>query len=199
MTERKLLFMAFLLLILPGLTGCLSTSIPETRTGILPDLEYPVYRKRTIEDRAGNLVQLTLLGLNKRSTVEMDDNYRTNTIPLVDVYVLWEMKRKVSRQYSMSFTCSGGDSDYYIRTAAGEIHPIRAIARGPVFPATWPLHPNQGGLLVFSFPGYDPDKDPVFNMIEGGRSSIHDAAYNTKIKDPSRWNFLGCRAVRRTP
>lgn len=198
MTERKLPPVALLLLLFTGLSGCLATSGKEMRASILPDLDYPVYRKRTIEDRAGNLIQLTLLGLNKRTTVELQD-YQTNTIPLVDVYVLWEMKRKVSRHYSMSFTCSGGDSDYYIRTAAGEIHPIRAITHGPVFPATWSLHPNQGGLLVFSFPGYDPDKDPVFNMIEGGRSSIHDAAYNTKIKDPSRWNFLGCRAVRRTP
>lgn len=198
MTERKLPPVALLLLLFTGLSGCLATSGKEMRASILPDLDYPVYRKRTIEDRAGNLIQLTLLGLNKRTTVELQD-YQTNTIPLVDVYVLWEMKRKVSRHYSMSFTCSGGDSDYYIRTAAGEIHPIRMIARGPIFPATWSLYPNQGGLLVFSFPGYDPDKDPVFNMIEGGRSSIHDAAYNTKIKDPSRWNFLGCRAVRRTP
>jgi hypothetical protein len=80
MTDRKLLLMTFLAISL-GLTGCLSTSHTEDRDCLYPEIEYPVYKKRTITDLNGNIILLTLLGVNVRHGVgtppqrkQTDDN-----------------------------------------------------------------------------------------------------------------------------
>jgi hypothetical protein len=199
MTDRKLLLMTFLAISL-GLTGCLSTSHTEDRDCLYPEIEYPVYKKRTITDLNGNIILLTLLGVNVRHGVGTPATAETNGMTTVsDVYVLWEMQYRTSRKFSVTFTANGSDSDYYIRTPHHELYPLTAVLQGPLFPEKFHPRAGHGGLFVFRFDGFDPGKTPVFNMVEGGRSGIRDAAYSARIKDPTRWNFLNCRAVRRTP
>jgi len=188
-----------ILLLLAGLllSGCTSIQSYETHN-IYPDLDFVVYKKRLIQDSNGNKLHITLLGIKKRNVLSYENStFRAKPVHRVDLYILWELKQKVSPTYKISFTANGEQSDFFIRTAADKIFPLKEVARGPVAPEILLASSGQGGLIILSFPDFHPEKNILFDLVEGGRGSVNTAAYSTYIKDPTRWSFFGCSAIRR--
>ena len=184
----------FLLILAFLFSGCVGMHSVADQN-IFPDLDFVVWKQRAIRDENDNRLHLTLVGL-KRHPSSSFENDTVVTKKMIDVYVVWELRKKTSTQYKISFTTDGGNSDFFIRTAAGKICGISAVAKGPTAPGTLAAESGQGGLLIFTFPDFDPEANPLFDMVEGGRRSVDTAAYRTYIKDPARWSFFGCRAIR---
>lgn len=182
----------FPLLLLAVLLGSCVSGTDSVRDSIYPDLDWVVWKKRTIRDPNNNIVDLTLIGLSKREAY----NYGSGGRPEIDVHIIWNLRKKESLEYKISFTVDQGNSDFFIRTAAGGIYPVTSVRKGPTFPAALKAKQGEGGLIILTFSGFDPDRNPLFDLVEGGRQAVNTAAWKTYIKDPARWSFFGCRAVR---
>ena len=174
------------LLLLPILITACSNARSCVRFNVLPDIDFPVYKQRMIMDTYGNIIKLTFLGCGRTADRS------------INAYILWEMKKKVSKKYKISFLENNVDGEYFIKTAQDTRIPLTAVSRGPVSPSVRPVRRGDCGLVTLNFPEFDPVKASPFDLVEGGRTStISRAAYNSYIKNPVRWHFVGCIAGNR--
>ena len=156
------------------------------RMNILPDIDYPVYKQRQIKDDFGNIIKITLLGC----TILPNNS--------VNVYIIWEMKEKLSEKYKITFLEDGSNGEFFIRTASEQRIKLSSITRGPVSPDVRMVRQGDCGLVTLNFKGFNPVDDSPFDLVEGGRLIIDKAAYKNYIKDPVHWTFLGCIAGKRS-
>lgn len=174
-----------ILFLLLSLSAC-SNARSYVRFNVLPDIDYPVYKQRTVMDPSGNIIKLTFLGCSRA----LDKS--------INAHILWEMKRKVSKKYKIAFLEGIVDGAYFIKTVNDIRIPVTQIIRGPVIPSVRYVQQGDCGLVTLNFPKFDPDKISPFDLVEGGRTStINREAYNNYIRDPVRWHFIGCIAGKR--
>ena len=181
MRKSVFLFTALILVF----SAC-SNASSYVRMNVLPDIEYPVYKQRMLMDEQGNVIRITFLGCSRTE----DES--------VNAFILWELKKKVTATYKITFIVDGGDSEFFIRTASEKRIPLTGITRGAISPSVRKVKLGDCGLVILNFTGFNPVKDSPFDLVEGGRTSaITAAAYKNYIASPIRWSFRGCIAGKR--
>lgn len=188
MSEKKIPLSACILVAMLAL-GCAATY--ETSNYMFPELDYLVYKRKIVEDNDGNVIHFTLLGMNKCIF------YLPTKKPYVLVYLLFEMQKKVSPQYRLNFPIDKKARDFFIRTTDGQAYPFEFIVNTPDSPDTWDLSSKQALQLVFSVDGFDPDKNPVFDLILGHPDRLVTSKKDSESQKPVYWIIRKCRAIRR--